>query len=102
MRAGLQINYVIHLYGLPIAWTSHIDVWEPGKAFVDRQVVGPYLWWRHEHRFEAVHDGTRVMDRVDYAPRLGWVSGALVRRDLRRIFDYRHEVLRRLFGDVRR
>jgi hypothetical protein len=42
------------------------------------------------------------MDRVDYAPRLGWASRGLVRRDLRRIFDYRHQVLRRLFEDMRR
>ena len=97
MRAGLEIAYRISLYGLPIPWQSRIDVWEPGVCFVDRQIVGPYRWWRHEHRFEAVGGGTRVIDRVDYAPRVGWFSGALVRRDLRRIFAYRHEVLRRLF-----
>jgi ligand-binding SRPBCC domain-containing protein len=102
MRAGLEISYRISLYGLPLPWRSVIDVWEPGVRFVDRQIVGPYRWWRHEHRFEAVEEGTRVMDRVDYAPRLGWASRGLVRRDLRRIFDYRHEVLRRLFEDMRR
>jgi ligand-binding SRPBCC domain-containing protein len=102
MRAGLEISYRISLYGLPLPWRSVIDVWEPGVRFVDRQIVGPYRWWLHEHRFEAVEDGTRVVDRVDYAPRLGWVSRGLVRRDLRRIFDYRHEVLRRLFEDRRR
>ena len=101
MAAGLEILYRISLYGLPLPWRSVIDVWEPGVRFVDRQIVGPYRWWRHEHRFEAVEDGTRVMDRVDYAPRLGWVSRGLVRRDLRRIFDYRHDVLRRIFDDMR-
>lgn len=102
MRAGLEISYRISLYGLPLPWRSVIDVWEPGVRFVDRQIIGPYRWWCHEHRFGAVEDGTRVMDRVDYAPRLGWVSRGLVRRDLRRIFDYRHQVLRRLFEDMRR
>ena len=97
MREGLEIAYRISLYGLPIPWQSRIDVWEPGVCFVDRQIVGPYRWWRHEHRFEVVPGGTRVMDHVDYAPRVGWFSGALVRRDLRRIFAYRHEVLWRQF-----
>lgn len=97
MQAGLELAYRIRLYGLPIPWRSRIDVWQPDACFVDRQLVGPYRWWRHEHRFEAVPDGTRVIDRVDYAPRVAWVSGALVRRDLARIFDYRHEVLRRIF-----
>jgi ligand-binding SRPBCC domain-containing protein len=97
MRAGLEIAYRISLYGLPIPWQSRIDVWEPGVRFVDRQLVGPYRWWRHEHRFEPAEDGTRVIDQVDYAPRLGRLSHALVRRDLQRIFAYRHEALRRIF-----
>jgi ligand-binding SRPBCC domain-containing protein len=102
MEAGLEISYRISLYGLPMPWRSVIDVWESEKRFVDRQIVGPYRWWRHEHRFEAVEDGTRVMDRVDYAPRLIWLSNGLVRRDLRRIFEYRHEALRRIFEDLTR
>ena len=96
MRVGLEIAYRINLHGLPLPWRSRIDVWEPGVCFVDRQIVGPYRWWRHEHRFEVVRDGTRVIDDVSYAPRVGWLSGALVRRDLRRIFAYRHEVLRQI------
>ena len=97
MQSGLEIAYRIRLYGLPIPWRSRIDVWQPGRCFVDRQTVGPYRWWRHEHRFESVPGGTRVIDHVDYAPRLGWLSGAVVRRDLCRIFEYRHEALRRIF-----
>ena len=99
MRAEVEIAYRIRLYGVPIPWRSRIDVWEPGVCFVDRQMVGPYRWWRHEHRFEIAGGGTRVIDQVDYAPRIGWVSGALVRRDLRRILAYRHEVLRRIFQE---
>ena len=99
MRIGLEIAYLIRLYGLRLPWRSRIDVWQPCIHFVDRQIVGPYRWWRHEHRFEAVPGGTRVIDHVDYAPRLGWLSGAVVRRDLRRIFAYRHEALRRIFQE---
>src|SRR5438045_2458751 len=47
MRVGLEIAYRISLYGLPLPWRSRIDVWEPGACFVDRQLVGPYRWWRH-------------------------------------------------------
>lgn len=93
MRAGLEIAYRISLYGLPLPWRSRIDVWHPGVCFVDRQLVGPYRWWRHEHRFEIVRGETRVTDHVEYAPRLRWLSGAVVRRDLRRIFEYRSEIL---------
>ena len=102
MRAGLAIAYRIRLYGVPMLWQSRIDVWEPGVCFVDRQLVGPYRWWRHEHRFEPVPGGTRVIDRVDYTPRVSWLSSPLVRRDLQRIFAYRHEVLRQTFHELNR
>ena len=98
MREGVEIRYRVGLYGLPIPWISRIDVWEPGVRFVDRQLVGPYRWWHHTHEFEEVADGTRVTDRVEYKPRAHWISASLVRRDLDRIFAYRHDVLREIFG----
>jgi ligand-binding SRPBCC domain-containing protein len=93
MHEGALIDYRIVLYGVPIPWQTRIDVWEPGVRFVDRQIAGPYLWWHHEHRFQAVANGTRVIDHVEFVPRVRWISGALVRRDVERIFDYRQRVL---------
>lgn len=98
IREGVEIDYRIGLYGLPVPWRSRIDVWEPGIRFVDRQLIGPYRWWRHEHRFEAVEGGTRVIDDVEYAPRGRWLSAALVRRQLQAIFAYRQHALRQTFG----
>jgi ligand-binding SRPBCC domain-containing protein len=97
MRAGLDIDYVIRLHGLPIAWTSRIDLWQPGRRFVDRQITGPYLWWRHEHRFEAAVGATRVIDEVEYLPRAAWLTANWVRRDVERIFSYRQNALLAIF-----
>jgi ligand-binding SRPBCC domain-containing protein len=99
MRAGVEIDYWIRLHGLPIAWTSRIDVWEPGHRFVDRQIAGPYLWWRHEHCFEAADDATRVIDKIEYLPRAAWMMTRIVRRDVDRIFCYRQNVLYQIFRD---
>jgi ligand-binding SRPBCC domain-containing protein len=98
MRAGTMLDYRIRLHGVPIPWRTRIDVWEPGVRFVDRQVVGPYHWWRHEHRFETVEAGTRVVDHVEYLPRMAWLSRAWVRRDVERIFAYRRAALLRELG----
>jgi ligand-binding SRPBCC domain-containing protein len=98
LREGTLIDYRISLRGLPLPWRSRIDVWEPGARFVDRQVIGPYRWWRHEHRFERFAGGTRVTDHVEYLPRLRTLSRWVVERDLRRIFDYRQEALTRVFS----
>lgn len=100
MRAGLEIDYRIRVYGVAIPWRSRIDVWVPGSCFVDRQTIGPYRWWRHEHRFEAAGPDTRVIDHVEYVPRLRRVTASLVRRDLERIFDYRQLTLRQHFASL--
>jgi len=97
MRAGLEIDYRIRLHGVPLTWTSRIDVWEPNHRFVDRQIAGPYLWWHHEHRFEAAGAATRVIDEVEFLPRFARLTGPVVRRDVERIFRYRQDALRQIF-----
>ena len=51
MEAGALIDYRLHYRGVPLGWTSQIEVWEPGRQFVDRQLRGPYGLWHHRHTF---------------------------------------------------
>jgi ligand-binding SRPBCC domain-containing protein len=99
MAQGTRIDYHLSLRGLPMAWTSEITVWDPPYRFIDEQIRGPYRIWVHEHLFEPIDGGTRILDRVDYAV----PGGAFVRRlfvlpQLTRIFDYRHHVMQQTFG----
>lgn len=102
MRAGARFDYRIRLRGLPLSWTSLIEVWEPNVRFVDVQVRGPYRLWRHEHTFEAKDGGTRIGDRVEYElplyPLGEVVHGLLVRPDLDRIFAFRRAATERLLS----
>jgi ligand-binding SRPBCC domain-containing protein len=93
MREGTVIDYEISLYGVPMPWRTRIDVWEPGIRFVDRQLAGPYRWWRHTHSFESHAGGTRVVDHVEYSPRAATLTNWLVNRDVARIFEHRQRVL---------
>ena len=102
MCKGVEIDYQIALHGWPIPWRSRIDVWEPGVRFVDRQVIGPYRWWHHDHRFEAASGATREIDHVEFVPRLRWASGRIVQRDVERIFAYRQDALQQLFSQPER
>jgi ligand-binding SRPBCC domain-containing protein len=102
MEAGTVIDYRLRLHGLPLRWTSRIEAWERDRAFVDRQLRGPYRLWHHRHEFEAVAGGTVVRDRVRYALPLGALGdlghALLVRRDLERIFDFRRAAVARAFA----
>ena len=99
MEVGALIEYRLHVHRVPVRWTSRIEEWEPGRGFVDRQLRGPYALWHHRHRFDAEGAGTVVHDAVDYAlpfGRIGDLAHPLfVRRDLERIFDYRHQAAER-------
>jgi ligand-binding SRPBCC domain-containing protein len=102
MGEGTLIEYRLRLHGVPVRWLTRIEVWEPPRRFVDRQVRGPYALWHHTHALTPHPAGTLIRDRVRYRLPLG-VLGAvahllLVRRDLRRIFDYRRQAVARRLG----
>ena len=101
LTKGSLIRYRLRLHRFPISWTTEILEWNPPYRFVDNQLSGPYQLWIHEHEFLAERGGTALRDRVTYALPFG-VIGRLVHRvlvepDVRRIFDFRAETLRRLF-----
>ena len=102
LAVGSRIAYRLRLHGVPLRWITRIDEWEPGRAFVDRQLRGPYRIWEHRHEFSALDAATLVRDRVRYALPLGPLGtlahAAFVRRDLERIFDFRREAVRRRLG----
>ena len=99
IEAGTLIDYRLKLRGIPIRWQSLISSWEPPLRFVDRQVRGPYRRWHHEHIFESVDGGTLCRDIVDYDVIGGRPVHALfVRPDLLKIFAFRHDRLRNMFG----
>lgn len=94
MYPGLLIEYRISpLPGVWLRWLTEIRHIRPHACFVDEQRIGPYRLWYHEHHFEAVPGGVRMIDRVTYevgwGP-FGWLAERLwVRRQLEHIFDYR-------------
>jgi hypothetical protein len=103
MAVGTLIDYRLRLHGVPLGWSSQIEVWEPDRQFVDRAVRGPFSLWHHRHRFSASGEGTIVSDEVHYAPPLGALGEIaerlVVARDLDRIFAHRRQAVARILED---
>ena len=100
MRLGTTVDYSLRVHGVPIRWRSLATEWTPAEGFADVQVRGPYLWWKHVHRFEREGSGTLVRDRVEYAlplAPLGEIGRSLVRRDIESAFAFRRRVLGEIF-----
>jgi hypothetical protein len=102
MGVGAVIDYRLTLHRVTLGWTSQIEVWEPGRQFVDRAIRGPFGLWHHRHRFAVSGEGTIVADEVHYAPPLGILGELahllLVARDLERIFAFRHQAIAEILG----
>lgn len=99
IQKGTLIDYRLRLRFIPIRWRTLISEWIPNQRFVDEQLKGPYLLWHHTHDFEETAEGTLVVDTVRYRVFGGsLIESLFVRKDLRRIFEYRYHELGKIFG----
>ncbi|MBS1717369.1 MAG: SRPBCC family protein [Armatimonadetes bacterium] len=99
--SGLIIRYTVRpLLGIPVTWITEIKHVEEGRFFVDEQRAGPYKMWHHQHHFEAVKEGVRMTDEVNYAIGFGpldrIISPLIVRPKVKAIFAYREKVIKDL------
>lgn len=103
MFQGQLIAYRVQIMPLiKSRWLTEIAHVEEKVYFVDEQRIGPYRFWYHEHRFEAVDGGTRITDQVTYELPFGPLGALLhaiwVGPRLKSIFNYRREIVTTLFG----
>jgi ligand-binding SRPBCC domain-containing protein len=97
-----HINYRLRIRGFPVHWRTEITDWNPPHSFQDTQLRGPYRQWIHTHTFTELDGGTLCKDEIDYTMACArFANWLLVRRDLIRIFEYRHNTMIRLFGRPR-
>jgi len=101
MRQGTVLDYLIHIWGIPVRWRTLITGFDPPHEFVDEQLQGPYDFWHHTHTFTASVDGTLIEDKVHYTMPFGLlgrlVHSLFVRRQLETIFAYRAQAIARWF-----
>ena len=100
--SGLIITYQIAaVAGVPMTWVTEIKHVVPLHRFVDEQRIGPFRFWFHEHRFDAVPGGIEMTDIVHYVMPWSWlgelVHAVFIRRRLYAIFDFRRAYITKLW-----
>lgn len=78
---GETVTWRARYFGLNWSLTSRVSEFDRPALFVDEQVSGPFAWFRHEHRFQTVPDGTLMVDdwrhTVPFGP-LGVIADRLI------------------------
>lgn len=103
MYPGQIISYTIRpLLHIPIEWVTEITHVQDYTYFIDEQRFGPYKFWHHEHRFQAIPNGVQMTDTIYYTLPFGILGKALnalhVRSQIEEIFSYRKAKMHTLFG----
>jgi ligand-binding SRPBCC domain-containing protein len=91
---GQEVTWRAWHFGLPIRMTSRITEMQAPHYFVDEQVRGPFLRFRHVHEFNEVPDGTVMVDRIDFAAPFGFLGRLaeklFLARYLRKLIEIRN------------
>jgi ligand-binding SRPBCC domain-containing protein len=94
---GEFVTWQARHFGITWKMTSTITEWDRPHRFVDEQRKGPFKSFRHEHLFEPVEHGTRLVDNVEFQAPLGLLGRIAERlvlaRYLRHLIDVRNAFL---------
>jgi uncharacterized protein (TIGR01777 family) len=103
IRDGAVLIMQIRNGPIPLTWEAHHQDYVAGEQFRDIQARGPFASWEHTHRFENIDGGSKLVDDIDYrlplAPLSEWFGGWFAKREIDRMFDFRH---RRTENDLMR
>lgn len=71
VEVGDSVTWRARHFGLWWSLTSRITAVDAPVRFEDVQERGPFAWFRHEHRFEAIDGVTRMHDHWEHRSPFG-------------------------------
>ena len=91
-------------------WVVLIEDFHWNERFCDRQLDGPFRYWRHCHRMQdwqserTGQDGTLLIDTIEYELPFGafghFANRLAVRKMLEGVFEHRHRRAEELLGEI--
>lgn len=98
IHPGARVELRILVGPFRIPWVARHTEYTAGRSFVDIQERGPFRRWIHRHEFQPLGAAAGLTDHIEFLLPGGRLVNALlaplVKRRLRRLFAYRHQVTR--------
>lgn len=103
MYPGQIIEYKVKpLLNIPLYWMTEITHVQEAVFFIDEQRYGPYSLWHHQHHFKQVNGAVEITDIIHYKIPGWWlgdiVNAVYVKKELKKVFDYRFRKIEEMFG----
>jgi len=104
MEEGMLIAYKISPFlDIKTTWITMITNVKKYEKFIDQQVMGPYKFWHHEHKFQVISSNkVKMTDIITYIPPFGFLGDIanelFLKKKLNNIFDYRNIILNNMFN----
>ena len=99
---GAEYEFRLSRAGISMLWEITVEDVIPGEFLRDRQSRGPFSLWVHTQKFEDHGQGTLLTDIVEYDVPFGLLGkladDIFVRRDLKKIFQHRHQKISHRFA----
>lgn len=93
----------IKRFGIPTYWKMTIAKFECPHEVSDEMLSGPFRFFRHERKFEAISDDQTCMNEtITIAMRLPLLESIIfpfIRMDMDKMFVYRHEATQNYFKE---
>ncbi len=90
---GEEVSWEARHFGVTWRMTSRIVEFDPPRRFIDEMVHGPFTAYRHEHLFEPIGAGTRMIDVITFETPLGLLTERPVGIYLRRLMRIRNAAI---------
>ncbi len=74
LSLGDEVTWRAWHFGIPWRLTSRITAFDRPRRFIDEQVRGPFHKFHHEHVFEEIGGGSRMIDIVEFEAPAGWLG----------------------------
>lgn len=94
LKTGARVEFRLLFGPFYKTWVAIHTEYEHNRLFTDVQEKGPFATWRHRHRFiPDGPNGSFLRDEIEYSLPLGLTPllGRFVEKDLRRMFEFRHQ-----------
>ena len=94
LHQGSELELDITRFGMTQRWKMQIAALKKPELVSDQALKSPFSSFVHHHRFEAIDDTkSRLCDELElsllFYP-LSWIALPFIKRDIRKMFAYRH------------